>query len=291
MGTSNACPVCGKPVRNARGCGCRRASFLPAGKVETPRGSAVPETRWHILAFEASLERWFRLLAFPLALLVFWALVHTGFARMLVRTTLSMWTHEIGHAVAAWLCGRFAFPGPWFTPMAERRSWIVALIVAVLLGWTAFRLGRSRNGWILGAILLLFVQVVCTFFLSEHRVRTLIIWAGDGGSMLLGTLMMLSFYAGKHTQLRVGWLRWGFLAIGAAALTDTLATWWQARHNSEAIPFGEYESGVLSDPTVLVFQQGISLRGLVNSYLITACLCFAVLLFAYVWGLRRNTEA
>lgn len=268
-------------MRSARGCGCRDQA--PAGETANP-------SRWTLPAFEATIERRFRLLAYPLTLLVFWGLVHAGFARMLVRTTLSMWNHEIGHALAAWLCGRFAFPGPWFTPVAEQRSWLVMLVVAALLGWGAFRLWSSRRAWALALLGLLPVQIICSFLLSDHRVRTFIIWSGDGGCMLLGTLMMLSFYAAKNTQIRVGWLRWGFLVIGAAALTDPLATWWAARTDAEAIPFGENEGNVLSDPTVLVFQQGISIPGLVNSYLLTAGACLLVLLVAYGLGLRRHAE-
>lgn len=268
-------------MRSARGCGCR--DHARAGETESP-------SRWTLPAFEASIERRFRLLAYPLTLLLFWGLVHAGFARMLVRTTLSMWNHEIGHALAAWLCGRFAFPGPWFTPVAEQRSWLVILVVAALLGWGIFRLWSSRRAWALALLVLFPVQIICSFVLSDHRVRTFIIWSGDGGCMLLGTLMMLSFYAAKNTQIRVGWLRWGFLVIGAAALTDPLATWWAARTDTEAIPFGENEGNVLSDPTVLVFQQGISIHGLVNSYLFTAGLCLLVLLVAYVLGLRRHAD-
>jgi hypothetical protein len=275
------CPACGQPVRSAKGCRCRD------GVVATENQK---QSGWQWAVFEASIERRFRLLAYPLTLLVFWGLVHAGFARMLVRTTLSMWNHEIGHALAAWLCGRFAFPGPWFTPVAERRSWLVILVVAALLGWGAFRLWSSRRAWALALLSLFPVQIICTFLLSDHRVRTFIIWSGDGGCMLLGTLMMLSFYAAKNTQIRVGWLRWGFLIIGAAALTDPLATWWAARTDAEAIPFGENEGNVLSDPTVLVFQQGISIRGLVNSYLFTAGACFLALLVAYVLGLRRHAD-
>jgi hypothetical protein len=60
-------------------------------------------------------------------------------------------------------------------------------------------------------------------------------------------------------------------------LTDPLATWWAARTDREAVPFGENEGRGPSDPTVLVFQQGVSIPGLVNSYLITAGVCLLVL--------------
>jgi len=73
------------------------------------------------------------------------------------------------------------------------------------------------------------VQFLCAFLLSRHACDSFILWSGDGGCMLLGTLLMLSFYARASSSLRKGWLRWGFLVIGAAAFADAFATWWAAR--------------------------------------------------------------
>jgi bacteriorhodopsin len=108
--------------------------------------------------------------------------------------------------------------------------------------------------------------------------------------MILGTFLMLSFYARKRSQLRVGWLRWGFLVIGAAAFADGFATWWTARTDRDAIPFGENEGRGLSDPTVLVFEQGFSIPGLVSSYVWAGVACLAVLAVAYALGLRKEPE-
>jgi hypothetical protein len=241
-------------------------------------------------AFEASLERRFRMVAIPTALLIAWAVVHGGFLRLLLRTVLSMWIHELGHAVAAWLCGRLAFPGPWFTPVGEGRSLVVVILVALALGLGAFRLWRVRRVWAVVLALLLSVQLYCSFLLPERKVSAFIIWSGDGGAMVIGTLLMLSFYARKRSQIRVGWLRWGFLVIGAAAFADAFATWWAARSDREAIPFGENEGRGLSDPTVLVFQQGYSVSGVVGSYVWTGVACLLVLAAAYALGLRRPRE-
>ena len=106
--------------------------------------------------------------------------------------------------------------------------------------------------------------------------------------MIIGTLLLLSFYARESSSLRKGWLRWGFLVIGAAAFADAFATWWAARTNRDAIPFGEIEGRGQSDPTVLILQHGFSIPGLVNSFVWTGVLCLAVLAVAYVLGLRRQ---
>jgi hypothetical protein len=236
-------------------------------------------------------ERRFRQLAVPVALLVAWGLVHAGFPRMLLRIVLSMWIHESGHAVAGWLCGRLAFPGPWFTPIGGTRSWFVVLLLAAATVAAAIRLWPSRRGWAIAVAMLLPLQACCSFGLSGRGQDILILWAGDGGCLVIGTLLMLSFYARASSSLRKGWLRWGFLVIGAAAFADAFATWWAARTDPEAIPFGENEGRGLSDPTVLVFEHGLTVPGLVSSYVWTGVLCLSALAVAHLLGLRNKAVA
>ena len=279
-----ACPHCGQPNRSAKGCTCREVR-KPGTPVSPPA-----EAKWELPAIEASIERRFRQFALPVALLIAWGLVHTGFPRMVLRTVLSMWIHELGHAVAAWLCGRIAFPGPWFTPVGAGRSWIVVAVVVAALGYGVFRLWRTRKPWAIAVLLLMPVQLYCSFLLPARKAAAFIIWNGDAGCMLIGTLLMLSLYARKRSQIRVGWLRWGFLVIGAAAFADGFSTWWTARTDREVIPFGENEGRGLSDPTVLVFEQGFSIPGLVNSYVWVGLACLVVLAVAYLLGLRWERD-
>ena len=251
-------------------------------------GNVHSQATWGLPALEASIERRFRQFALPVALVVAWGIVHTDLPHLLLRTIFSMWVHELGHAISAWLCGRFAFPGPWFTPVGAQRTWIVPVLLASGLGYGIFQFWRTRKPWAVFLLAVLVAQAYCTFILPDRRAMAFIVWSGDGGCMILGTLLMLSLYARKHSQLRVGWLRWGFLVIGAAAFADGFATWWTARTDREVIPFGENEGRGLSDPTVLIFQQGFSLPGLVSSYVWTGLACLAVLAMAYVLGLRQE---
>jgi hypothetical protein len=61
-----------------------------------------------------------RTLALPLALLIARLLVGAGFR--MVPSMLAMVLHESGHAVTAWLTGRWAIPMLWVTMHGQERS-------------------------------------------------------------------------------------------------------------------------------------------------------------------------
>jgi len=224
---------------------------------------------------EARLRRW----GIPVALAAAWLLVKTGPGHFLLRTFLSMWVHEIGHAVTAWLCGFPAFPGPWLTPTARDRSLVFALLIFAALAYATWRWSR----W-LGALLAL--QLVCTL-LPADRARQLIYFMGDGGALILGTALMLTLYAPEGSALQRDWLRWGFLVIGAASFADVFEQWWSARSNPDRIPFGMNEGAGLSDPSVLSERFGWSADRLVHAYVAVGVVCAVVLAAAYLRNLRQ----
>jgi hypothetical protein len=200
-----------------------------------------------------------------------------------------MWVHEIGHAAAAWLCGYLAFPGPWLTPIAAERSPLFAVLVAsalafaVVRNWSADRRGLAGS---LAALLVL--QLGCATLLQPDSARQLIVFAGDGGCLVLGTLLMTSLYAPEETSLRRGWLRWGFLAIGSASFADVFAQWWSARRDEDAIPFGHNEGAGLSDPSVLTETFGWGTGTLVHRYVALGCVCLVALAAVYAFGLWQS---
>ena len=231
---------------------------------------------------EVRLRTW----AIPVALLIARLLVATGIGHFFLRTFLSMWVHETGHAVAAWLCGFPALPGPWLTPTASERSAIFALVVAAAIGYGIFRAWQAEDRALVWALsTLLFVQFFCTVLLRADSARAFIYFAGDGGALVLGTLLMTSVYATGH--IKRGWLRWGFLVIGAAAFADVFEQWWAARTDIDRIPFGANEGQGPSDPSVLSDQFGWSAARLVHSYVSLGIVCLAGLAIVYAVGLMR----
>lgn len=237
---------------------------------------------------ESQLEARLRTWAIPAALAAASLLVATGAGHFLVRVFCSMWVHEIGHATAAWLCGFPAFPGPWLTPMAQSRSPLFALVVFLALGFAAYRAFRAERIRLCAALgVVIALQLFCTLALSDSRAKQLVIFMGDGGCLVLGSLLMLTVYAPEDSALKRGWLRWGFLAIGAAAFNDVFAQWWASRTDFDRIPFGMNEGAGLSDPSVLSETFGWSTDQIVHRYVALGCACLVLVVVAYVRGLIR----
>jgi hypothetical protein len=212
----------------------------------------------------------------------------------LQRTFLTMIPHELGHAITAWWSGYAAIPSVWKTIMFDGRGVIVPLLVAALnvtllwRGWQANRNVLLGFGVALGGLQLLLTTA------SESTAQAAFTFGGDAGAMVIGTLLVLAFFAPAGSQFRRGGLRWGLLVIGAATITDTFATWWAARSDRSAIPFGEIEGVGLSDASKLVDVHGWTTQELVERYVLVGSACVLVVAAAYAWGVysaRRSARS
>lgn len=240
---------------------------------------------------DSALEWKLRAAAIPVALVLAIAFHASDTGHFLQRTFLSMMVHELGHAVTAWWSGFAAIPTVWKTLIPDTRSTLIPIMVAALnlgcvyVGW------KTERNRVLALGLALGVLQIVALNRSIGQARELITFGGDAGAMVLGTALMMTFFAGPESKLRTNQLRWGFLVIGAAALVDTLATWWTARRDRDAIPFGEIEGVGLSDPSKLVEDYGWTVRELVHRYTTVGALCLTVLGITWVWcvySARRN---
>ncbi len=234
----------------------------------------------------ADRETYVRATALPAALVFAWIAVTVSPG--LVRV-ITMWVHETGHAITAWFCGYPAFPGPWFTPITADRSWWFTLVLAGLLvaggyrGWQ-----RERTFWIFAAASALVLMWLGTFVLSVRSAQQLIAFNGDGGSLMLGTVMMLTLYARDAHPIRENHLRWVAIVIGALAFVDAFAIW---TGPVDQLPFGENDNG-LSDATVLTEQFGWTTPMLVARYhqLSHACLLVTAAVYVlHLWPARRSS--
>ena len=220
----------------------------------------------------------YRILALPLALLLARLLAGTGLG--MAAAMLAMVLHESGHAITAWLTGRWAMPLLWVTPHGEGRSWFIVLCMtsAILFsGYLAWK--AQRWGWVAAAAALLLLQLIAL----RQSAGALIVFWGDGGAMVLATILMATFYAPRETALRKNWgLRWGLLAIGALSFMHVFLLW---SGPIDDIPFGEIEGVNLSDPSLLTEMYGWPVTQMVDRYIRLGTFCLVALLALYVWGL------
>jgi hypothetical protein len=265
---------------------------LPIAEDPAPFELARAPLEWHGEAEEARLELKLRAIAIPAALAISWLMNSSAALHSLIRTFVSMWIHEIGHATSAWLCGFGAFPGPWRTPSSENRMPLVSIALAgglcflVYRGWTL-----RRWWWVAGGVTLLVAQAIGTLVLHPHHARMIFSFGGDAGCLVWGSVLMMFVYVDRESSIHRGWLRWGFLVIGALSFIDVFDTWWGARTDVDRIPFGEIEGVGLSDPSVLVENYGWHEGLLISRYLTLAAVCGAAVLVAYVLGLWQAARA
>jgi hypothetical protein len=222
-----------------------------------------------------------RALALPLALLIARLAVGTGLG--FIAGMLAMLVHESGHAVTAWLTGRWAIPTLWVTMHGEDRSWLIVLAVTAAIlcgGFLAWK--AQRWGWVCAAAVVLLVQLI--FQIQPNFTQgALIVFGGDGGAMVLASILMATFYAPRESKLYQSWgVRWGLLAMGALSFMYVFHVW---SGPIEDLPFGEIEGVGLSDPSMLTEKYGWSVTQLVDRYNRLAVTCLVALAAVYAWGL------
>ena len=235
-----------------------------------------------------------RAVGVPAALVIAFAFHSWSTGRFMQRTALAMPLHELGHAVTGWLSGFACVPMLWKTRIPETRGFAMPVLVGaiavalVTLGWRARRIGLGAAGAAVG---------VGALYATTRPVETAqaaITFGGDGGAMVLGTLLMIAFFVGPESRLRAGALRYGLLAIGAAAFVDAFSLWSGARASPDLIPFGEIEGVGLSDPSKLQDVYGWSEHAIVHRYVTLGTGCLVVLAVVWAWSVyaargRRGT--
>jgi len=248
--------------------------------VSAPPALAEPATATNdaLRRTDARAELKYRILALPLALLL--ARLIAGTPLRMAAAMLAMVLHESGHAITAWLTGRWAVPLLWVTPHGQERSWAIILLVTAAILFTGFLAWKmERPGWLLAAGALLVLQLVALSSPAE----AMIVFFGDGGALVLATILMATFYAPRESALYKNWgLRWGLLVIGALSFMHVFLMW---RGPLEDLPFGEIEGVNLSDPSLLTEMYGWTVLQMVDRYVRLGTVCLVALLGLYVWGL------
>ena len=242
---------------------------------------------YHGVVAEELLQRRLLIWAPPAVFLLGYLLMHAG-AENFVRIFFGRQLHELGHAVAAWVTGFSAFPGLWVTSVSAERSIAVTLVILGCLGFVGYRVWVAERTTLVYAMAAVAVFVLfCTFGVPVQKARTAITFLGDGGMMLLGCALVLTFWAPVGSHLHTSWLRWGFLVIGMFAILDGVFTWWPARTDPSVIPYGEIDGVGLSDCTKLVDVANWSQQQLIDRYSLVIYIVYAVIAARWAYGVWK----
>ena len=224
-----------------------------------------------------------RIFAVPAALLLGW-LVNQGMPTL--TAFLSMWVHECGHAITAWLCGYTAFPTAWITIIPEERGrWISVVLAALLVagGYVAYRF--QRWFWLAASAAVL-ALVIAGNLQTDFRSRMLITFWGDGGAFALSTILMMTFYAGPNSPLTKNQVRWGLLLLGALAFWSVYSRWGGGFEKIANFLEDTDERGP-SDARLLITMYGWPIGVMQARYMLLAHACLGALAAAYAAGLAQ----
>lgn len=232
------CPNCGADYAKAEAIKNKgKAEPIIPPKSEETEGSSFQINTPPIPVKDPGFEKMVCLIALPAMLVIAMLVQITGFLAGMQRIVFGMPVHEMGHAVTGWLCGFNSIPSLWVTVSSGERGYISSIVVlAALLMLTRYALVNKKPAWLIPAVIILLLQLYGTLIISENTADMLITVGGDAMGLILATLLMVIFYLGKDTQLYKGSLRWGFLAIGAAAFMDIFTPWYN--RDISAIGYG-----------------------------------------------------
>jgi hypothetical protein len=209
-----------------------------------------------------------------------------------VFATTSMWAHELGHAVVAWLGGFVAIPLPFVTLHAsEDRTFLGAtlLTLAIAVGAVfAFR----RRAWVLLTLLggLALLQLLLSLVLNPAQATKWVIFAGLGGELVIPTLWMVAFY--QRLPGRWDFWRYPFLAASGVTFVRGLFLWTRVMSGARSMPHGSMVgSESEGDVERLVRFYHFTEPGLTQAYFALAWGCFAILACVYAFRVRVSLEA
>ncbi len=191
---------------------------LPVLIVEPPLSEDEQRALW----LKANNELLCRIFALPAALLLGWLIVQS---MPMLADMLRMWTHETGHAITAWLSGYPALPTAWITIRSPQRVPAASFLLAAGLAFGGYVAYRMERWFWLAASASTLVLLLAGNLRSEFQSGCLITFGGDGGSFVVATILMATFYARPESAMCRKQLRWALLIIGAIAFMDTYSTW------------------------------------------------------------------
>ncbi len=188
--------------------------------------------------------------------------------------------HELGHASASWLNGRFAIPLPFFTFWREERSLSLTLLLLVGSAASAWYFGEKEEPAArIGSFVTGSLVAIAWLVLSPTRALEAQILGGFLGEIVIAALPLSLYFVRAPREVR--WDFWRFFAIVPASLsfTHALVLWTRARADRSLLPWGSViGNDGDGDLNRLVREFGWSEDGLITLFEGTAAVAATLVL-------------
>jgi hypothetical protein len=206
--------------------------------------------------------------------------------------------HEFGHAITAWISGRFAFPIGALIPMAaftqisSEKNFLVTLLWLSGLGYLAFLSLKAKKPYLfLVSACFILASLKMTWFSGIETSSMLITYFGCGGEFVLATLLMIAFYYRLPDSWRWDFFRYPFLLVGGYGFASAYLQWHQISRGTRPLPIGSFLDGVGGpggDMGALMSQYHWSQAEIIASYTKIGNLCAWIIAAHYFYFLARS---
>jgi hypothetical protein len=239
-------------------------------------------------------------LALPICFALVWGMSGVPLLRVMLFAFCQIPFHELGHGIAAWLCGRWAFPVGAIIPFVaytfggQERSWLFFCVFQSGLFWLSIKLGRMGLGnlrWVPWGVGLLAIGM--TWMMPVEKGNMLVSYGGIGGEFVLSTLLICLFYYRLPDRLRWDFFRFPALMLGVACFASSLMQWRAIQAGRAPLPRGTMMVGNTDsngDIDRLLSEFGWTEVELIRHFNQLAWIGLAVIALHYAWGLANSRQ-